>query len=333
MNLRTPLFIPLLAATLLAACSSTPERIDVLEDARSTIAEVDAHPRAGQVAGNELEDAREALQNAEYLYANNGDYDEIFHQSYLALRHAEIAQERIAEAEAREQIKRSEAERAQVLLTAREAEAIAAKQRAAEREREADAAKSVARARELQAEQARDIAAAKAAEAEENALEAEIAREQAEAALEEQRRLHVLLIEMEAEKTDRGYVLTLGDILFDTDKAVLKPGADITMDRLAEFLAEYPERNLLIEGHADSRGSDNYNVSLSTARANAVKLALIDRGVEPGRLDVNGLGEHYPVASNETDAGQQQNRRVEIVVSDAEGSFPAAAMRTAFNQR
>lgn len=310
------------ATLLMGACSSTPERIDVLDDARATISDVSNHPDAHRVAGDEIEAATQSLKNAEYLQHNNGDYEDVYHHAYLALRHAEVAQERIAEAHTREQIERSEAERTRILLAAREAETDRALARAEYREREAELARSVAQVREHEAQQARELA-------EERAAAAALAEQRADSAIAEQQRLHAMLEDLEAEKTERGYVLTLGDILFDTDKSELKPGASRTMDRLAEFLQEYPDRRLLIEGHADARGTDAYNDSLSQSRANAVRLALIDRGIQPGRLDAEGMGEDYPLASNDTVAGRQENRRVEIVVSDAEGSFPAAAIRTA----
>lgn len=291
------------AALMLGACSTTPPRIDVLDEAREAVAEVSRHPDARKVAGDELTKATEALQNAERLHAEHEDYDAIYHQSYLALRHAQIADERIAEATTREQIEQSETERARVLLAAREAEVDRAL---------------------LEADMAME-------EAERRAIEAELAEERAEIAIAEQQRLQAMLADMEAQKTERGYVLTLGDILFDTDKAVLKPGAASTMDQLAEFLREYPERRLLIEGHADARGTDRYNISLSESRANAVRLALIDRGIDVTRLDVVAMGESYPLATNDTAAGRQENRRVEVVVSDKEGDFPAAAIRTASN--
>lgn len=315
-----PKIAPLLAAVAtltLAACSSTPERNDMLEDARDTVREVSGHPDAHQVAGDEIEDANEALNAAEYLYANNGDYDDIWHYAYKAQRHAEIAYERIAEAETREQIENSEAERHRILLMAREAEAN-------------DAIRQ-ARAQERQAEQAALIAAANAERAEQRAREAELAEQRAAAAVAEQQRLKAALAELEAQKTDRGYVLTLGDILFDTDKSVLKPGADSTLDQLAEFLREYPDRRLLIEGHTDSRGTDSYNVALSRDRANAVRVALLDRGIPADRLQSKALGESFPLASNDTSAGRQENRRVEVIVSDNEGDFPSAAIRTASN--
>jgi outer membrane protein OmpA-like peptidoglycan-associated protein len=315
----------------LAACSATPERIDVLEDARAAVTDVRQHPNAERIAGDEIADATEALRDAEYLVANNGDYDDIYHHSYLALRHAQIAGERIAEEETREAIQESEAERSHVLLMAREAEADRAIQSARLHEREADIARSVAQVREQEAEEAKLLAAARAAQAADRERDAQQAELRAEAALAEQQRLIILMEEMEAEKTSRGYVLTLSDILFDTDKAMLKPGAASTMDQLAEFMNEYPEHRLLIEGHADARGSDTYNIALSENRANAVRVALMDRGIDPGRLEVKALGESYPLASNETAAGMQENRRVEIIVSDAGGTFPAAAMRTASN--
>jgi outer membrane protein OmpA-like peptidoglycan-associated protein len=134
------------------------------------------------------------------------------------------------------------------------------------------------------------------------------------------------LAALKAENTPRGNVLTLGDVLFDTDKARLKPGAMATIDRLAAFMKEYPQRRLMIEGHADARGTSEYNQSLSSQRAEAVAQALRDRGVAPSRIITRGLGEAYPLASNDTAAGQQENRRVEIVISSDDGTF--ASIRT-----
>jgi outer membrane protein OmpA-like peptidoglycan-associated protein len=103
----------------------------------------------------------------------------------------------------------------------------------------------------------------------------------------------------------------------------------MAIDRLADFMEDNPERRLLIEGHTDSRGSEEYNQELSHRRAYAVTEALVQRGIESNRLRPVGLGESYPVTSNDSPAGRQQNRRVEVVVSDQDGSFPEAADRIA----
>ena len=116
-------------------------------------------------------------------------------------------------------------------------------------------------------------------------------------------------------------------MLFATDAAELKAGSRMAMNRLADFLRDHPERNLLIEGHTDSRGSDAYNEELSDERADAVAEALVQRGIASTRVQPVGMGEAYPVASNDTEAGRQQNRRVEIVVSARDGSFPEEARR------
>lgn len=157
---------------------------------------------------------------------------------------------------------------------------------------------------------------------------------QAERAAEAEQRVEVLAEELEhvrAQNTERGLVLTLSDILFATDQSTLRPGAATTLDELAAFLTDYPERRVLIEGHADSRGPAGYNLELSQRRASAVQDALVTRGIEPIRIQTVGLGEGYPVASNQTSAGMQQNRRVEIVLSDAEGQFPTAVTQRTAN--
>jgi outer membrane protein OmpA-like peptidoglycan-associated protein len=122
--------------------------------------------------------------------------------------------------------------------------------------------------------------------------------------------------ELQVRKTERGLVVTLGDILFDVDQATLNPGGELQVARLADALRQMPERNVLIEGHTDSMGSDAYNDDLSQRRADAVEDLLIMQGVEPTRVVTRGYGERLPVATNDTAAGRQQNRRVEVVILD-----------------
>ena len=122
--------------------------------------------------------------------------------------------------------------------------------------------------------------------------------------------------ELNAKQTDRGMTISLGDVLFDTAKSQLKPGGAREVKKLAQFLRENPQRNISIEGFTDSQGSEEYNLSLSDRRADAVKSELIDNGIESQRIVSKGFGESYPVADNNTSAGRQMNRRVEIVISD-----------------
>jgi len=134
--------------------------------------------------------------------------------------------------------------------------------------------------------------------------------------------------ELQVQQTDRGLVVTLGDILFDVDQAQLNPGGELQVARLADVLHQMPERNVLIEGHTDSAGSDAYNDSLSQRRADAVEDLLIIQGIEPTRVVTRGYGERFPVATNDTAAGRQQNRRVEIVIlNPGDVDAPRAALQ------
>ncbi len=125
--------------------------------------------------------------------------------------------------------------------------------------------------------------------------------------------------ELEAERTERGLVLTLGDVLFDFNETTLKPGGIRAVNELARFMQEYQERKVLIEGYTDSIGSDEYNLQLSERRAASVREALLERGISRDRIRIVGYGKQYPVASNASESGRQQNRRVEVVISDREG--------------
>ena len=140
------------------------------------------------------------------------------------------------------------------------------------------------------------------------------AQQDAVAARSENEVLRADLSNLQAQQTQRGFVVTLGDVLFEVDRAELKPGAARTLDQLATALNDDRRSTISIEGHTDSTGSAQHNESLSLNRAESVKAYLVRRGVDPVRVTTQGLGQDYPVASNSTEAGRQQNRRVEVVV-------------------
>jgi len=161
--------------------------------------------------------------------------------------------------------------------------------------------------------------------------DAATARNTAAAAQSELANARQELNDLQAKQTDRGMVMTLSDVLFDTGKATLKAGATRDLDRLAHALKDNQNTRVKIEGYTDSVGSDSYNQELSQRRAQAVADALQSRGVPADRYEIEGLGKEFPVATNDTPAGRQQNRRVEIVFSDDSGRF--AAGETAHTNR
>jgi outer membrane protein OmpA-like peptidoglycan-associated protein len=304
---NTTMRMPIRAASALGAlalimgCSSLPERVETLEEARELVQSLEQDPLTRDVAAERYERARQALARAEESYEDNEDLELIEHDAYLALRHAQIAEQQIAEQRARDELQAGESERNRVLLQAREREAQQAQQLA---ERRGVRLEEQQERAEQQQERVEEL------EASEQALEQELA-------------------DLEAEQTERGLVMTLNEVLFDIDGTRLQPGAESTLQRIAQFLNEYPERNLLIEGHTDSTGAAAYNQQLSEQRAQAVRAALVERGIQSNRVQTRGLGESFPVASNESPTGRQLNRRVEIVVSDQDGRFADGAIRTA----
>lgn len=150
--------------------------------------------------------------------------------------------------------------------------------------------------------------------------EADHAKLEAANSKQETARVQAELDALKATPTERGSVLTLGDVLFDTGRAELKPGASRNLDQLAQFLAEHRERRVQIDGFTDSVGTDEYNQQLSQLRADAVRAALIGRGVDPSRIGTQGYGKGYPVANNSDAGGRQLNRRVEVVIGPDNGA-------------
>lgn len=281
---------------LAAGCASTPKRVAQLDQAHSDVERLANEPLVQQAASEELSNARKSLEEAD-IALKKGKREDVLHYSYLASQQAQTGEERVNEARAKQEVAKGEADRNRVLLEARTHEAEAAT---------------------ASAQQQAQIAQAQAREAQAQAKDAEAARQEAEVAQRQ-------LAELQAKKTDRGMVLTLGDVLFDTGAATLKPGATSMIERIAAFLKDNDGTKVIVEGHTDSRGSEDYNQQLSERRAQAVADALAFRGIDRSRVEAVGRGKALPVASNDTAAGQQQNRRVELIFSDASGRFAGGA--------
>jgi len=125
------------------------------------------------------------------------------------------------------------------------------------------------------------------------------------------------IAKLKAKKVPQGILVTLGDVLFDTARSGLKSGSLEKIYPLVEYLNAHPETTVKIEGHTDNRGSADYNSELSQRRADAVRDFLVNNGIAPGRINAQGMGKDYPIATNATAAGRQQNRRVEVTITDS----------------
>ena len=121
---------------------------------------------------------------------------------------------------------------------------------------------------------------------------------------------------LNAKQTDRGTLVTFGDVLFATNKSDLKSNGLVNINKLSQFLQENPDRKVIVEGYTDSTGSASYNQTLSERRANSVRMALVRAGVDPARIVSQGYGKEYPIADNSSNSGRAQNRRVEVTISN-----------------
>ncbi len=279
-------------ALALGACASMPQPNAALENARAAVQTAEADPNVNKYAPLDLDRARKELAVAEDAAVHHHDAA-VDQPAYLATQYARIAQAHAAAKADDARVAAGQTERDQIMLAAREREAERAKAAAANSQAVAAVALSE-----------RDRANQDAAQAQRDAAEAQREAAQAQAELEA----------LKATPTPRGLVLTLGDFMFDTGRAELKSGGMRKIDQLAQFLNEHKDRRVQIDGFTDSVGTDEYNQDLSRRRADAVKAALVSRNVDPARINTEGYGKAYPVASNSDAGGRQLNRRVEIVI-------------------
>jgi len=287
------------ASVLLASCATAPVQPAGSAEVRSRLTQLQADPKLGSRAPLAIKEADVAVRVAEQPQA---DVSLAQHRVFMADRKVETAR---AQAETRF------AEDERVSLGEQRESA-----RLASRTREADAARTqVAAARADSAEQ--KLAADEARGA------ADAARVAATSSQSQATELQHQIDELNARPTDRGLVVTLGDVLFTSGQADLKAGATGNLNKLVAFLNEYPSRTVMIEGYTDSVGSEDFNQGLSQRRADSVKAYLVGQGVGAVRLVAAGKGENSPVAGNDSAAGRQQNRRVEVVINTP----PAAASR------
>ena len=310
----TPVVLAVVA--LLAACGSSPKSTSLLEQAHSDYRIAQNNPNVGRYAPLELKQAGDALAQADAQAADRASSEKIDQLAYLARQKIalteEVAKQKMAEAD----VRNAGQERNQVRLDQRTNEANAANIRAEQARQVAllainDAA--LAQADTDRAKQQTQVAQVDAANAQRMAQEA-----QQRAAL-----LEAQLGELSAKKTERGMVITLGDVLFGTDLSRLTSDGEASAQKLAKILELNPRRTVLIEGFTDSTGTAEYNQHLSERRAMAVQNALQTLGVGRERVVIHGYGESYPVAANDSAQSRQMNRRVEIVLSDEAGRIMA----------
>lgn len=282
--MNAKLFAGIGPALALGACVTVPQSNPALESARAAVQTAELDPNVNKYAPLDLDRAKKDLGVAEQAAVDHREGD-VEQAAYLAAQNARIAQAHGAAKADDARVAAGQSERDRILLASRTREAENAKAAAAN-----------------------------------SAAVAAVALNQRDQANEETARVQAELDALKATPTPRGLVLTLGDVMFDTGRSELKSGGARKIEQLAQFLTEHPDRRVQIDGFTDSVGSDSYNEELSQRRADAVKAALVSRGVDPARIGTEGYGKAYPVASNSDSGGRQLNRRVEVVIGNRDGS-------------
>ncbi|WP_426176374.1 OmpA family protein [Massilia sp. TWR1-2-2] len=298
----------LASAVMLAACSSTPTTTNMLDQARNEFVAANSNPAVSSYAPLEFKQASDALDAANAAAARRESLAQIDQLAYLAKQRIATAQQVASQKAAEADIANSGRQRDQLRLEARTAEADRAKMDAERAKMEANRAKIDAQSAQAQANDA--TRAAQSAEAQTREAQARAAQ------------LEAQMADLQAKKTERGMIITIGDVLFATNQATLTADGVNNVRKLADVLNQNPNRTVLVEGFTDSTGSSAHNQELSERRAASVASALTGMGIGRERVAMRGYGEAYPVAGNVSAGDRQLNRRVEIVLSNEGVAIP-----------
>jgi outer membrane protein OmpA-like peptidoglycan-associated protein len=277
----------------IVGCAHNPPQ--ELIEARQTYSTVSSGP-AATVAPAEVHKARESLGIAERAFLDDPDAQRTKDLAYVATRKSQIAQaiaNREMETRRKAQADRFYESKQGEVIQKVKGDLNQTKQQLREQQIRSSSALAQEQQARLQAEQ-------KAADADKRSKEM----------------LQALDKMAQVKEEERGTVITLsGSVLFLTNEAMLLPNAQVRLDQVAEALLTMPDRDVLVEGHTDSRGTESYNLDLSRRRAEAVRAYLISKGYPPDHIRAEGIGKGRPIASNATADGRANNRRVEIVIS------------------
>ena len=313
--------------TLLTACTVAPKKDLALERVRDELDTLKSNSELVGYAPLAMGEAERALRQAELA---TGDDLYRSYLVYMADRRIQIART-MAEREQHEQMldklekqrssmlirasqleadqARMEAERARLLVATTSEEAQRAREEKEDAlQKEAESARAAQLSAE-EADQARRLAASRASEAEYARREADLASQQISSLTRQ-------LENLQLRKTESGVVVTLGDVLFASGKAQLVEGGRSSLEEVVDLLQTEPDKKIRVEGHTDSQGDAEANLQLSAQRADAVREALISLGVSSDRISSLGMGEDFPIASNDDEAGRAQNRRVDVILLD-----------------
>lgn len=299
----------LAVALVVGACGVVPRTTSLLDQTRTDYRMAQGNTNVARYATLEMKLADDAMAQANAAALDNNSAEKVDALAYLAKQKIALAQEVGKQKSAEAEVANAGKERDQIRLDQRTNEANQAKSSAEQSKQAALTAQSDTAEAQRKAQVAQD-----------QTLDAQQQAQQAQARAAS---FEAQLAELAAKKTERGLVITLGDVLFGTDLARLNADGMQTAQKLAQVLQQHPQRTVLVEGFADSTGSTAHNQELSERRASAVRTALLELGVAAARVTIRGYGEAYAVAANDTASNRQLNRRVEIVVSDATGNTTA----------